>query len=62
MQLADLDAAQLAAGYAEATFTPVDVIEALDARIAAWEPSLHALYAYDPASARAQAEASARRW
>lgn len=62
MQLADLDAAQLAAGYADATFTPVDVIEALDARIAAWEPSLHALYAYDPASARAQAEASARRW
>ncbi len=58
----DLDAGALVEGYRARRFDPVDVVEALDARIAAWEPHLHALYAHDPVSARREAEASAARW
>ncbi|MCQ8280011.1 amidase [Acetobacteraceae bacterium KSS8] len=60
--LIDLDAGALADGYRARRFDPVDVVGALDARIAEWEPHIHALYAYDPAAARADAKASAARW
>jgi len=60
--LADLSATELLAGYAARTFSPVEATEAVIARITAWEPQLKALYAYDPAAARAMAKASEMRW
>ena len=60
--LADLSATELLAGYAARTFSPVEATEAVIARIAAWEPRLKALYAYDPDAARGMAKASAARW
>src|SRR5579859_4067049 len=44
------------------TLTPVEYWDQLAQHIAAWEPSLNALYAYDPTAARKEAEASAARW
>ncbi|QEL24168.1 amidase [Bosea sp. F3-2] len=60
--LADLSAAELLAAYGKRTLSPVEVTEAVIARIAAWEPKLDALYAYDPEGALAQAKASEARW
>jgi len=60
--LADLSAAELLAAYRARSLSPVEVTEAVIARIAAWEPKLDALYAYDPEGARAQAKASEARW
>ncbi|WP_114912161.1 amidase [Acidibrevibacterium fodinaquatile] len=60
--LADLTAVDLAAGFACGKFSPPEVLAAVEARIAACEPHLHALYAYDPEGARAAARASAARW
>jgi aspartyl-tRNA(Asn)/glutamyl-tRNA(Gln) amidotransferase subunit A len=52
----------LLAGYAGGRFTPRDVMDAIAARVALWEPELHALYAYDPDAARQAADASTARW
>jgi aspartyl-tRNA(Asn)/glutamyl-tRNA(Gln) amidotransferase subunit A len=52
----------LVEGYRTGSFTPSDVMEALIAHIAAWEPSLGALYAYDPDAARQAAAESTQRW
>ncbi len=60
--LSSLSVRELLAGYAGGVFTPADVIEALIDHIGAWEPSLNALYAYDPERARAEAWASTQRW
>lgn len=60
--LADLSAAELLSAYRDRALSPVEVTEAVIARIAAWEPKLDALYAYDPEGARAQAKASEARW
>ena len=60
--LADLTAVDLTAGFACGKFSPPEVLAAIEARIAAREPHLHALYAYDPEGARAAARASAARW
>ena len=60
--LADLTAVDLTAGFAGGKFSPPEVLAAVEARIAACEPHLHALYAYDPEGARAAARASAARW
>jgi aspartyl-tRNA(Asn)/glutamyl-tRNA(Gln) amidotransferase subunit A len=60
--LADLTAAALLAAYGSGELSPVDVLEDVLARADAWELRLNALYAFDPAGARAQAEASAKRW
>ncbi|KFC72178.1 Amidase, Asp-tRNAAsn/Glu-tRNAGln amidotransferase A subunit [Bosea sp. LC85] len=60
--LADLSATELLAGYAARRFSPVEVTEAVIARIAAWEPRLKALYAFEPDAARAMAKASEARW
>lgn len=60
--LADLSATELLAAYKARRLSPVEVTEAVIARIGAWEPKLDALYAYDPEGARAQAKASEVRW
>ena len=57
-----LDTRALLAGYADGSFTPTGYMEALIAHIDAWEPSLRALYAYDPGQARRQAALSTARW
>lgn len=61
-ELADLSAAELLAAYAGRRLSPVEVTEAVIARIAVCEPKLKALYAYDPDVARAMAKASEARW
>ncbi|TDP91425.1 aspartyl-tRNA(Asn)/glutamyl-tRNA(Gln) amidotransferase subunit A [Leucobacter luti] len=61
-RLADLDAGALAAGYAAGTFTPRAVAEDVIARIEAREPELNALYLFDPAQVRADADAATERW
>jgi aspartyl-tRNA(Asn)/glutamyl-tRNA(Gln) amidotransferase subunit A len=58
----DWSAAELLAAYRAKTLSPVDATRAVLARIAAWEPHLHATYALDPDGALRQAEASEARW
>ncbi len=60
--LIELDTAGLLAGYASGAFSPSEYIDALVAHIAAWEPHLNALYAYQPERAREEAARSTRRW
>ena len=60
--LADLSARAMLAGFAARDFAPSDVIEAVIERVAAWEHTIHALYAYDPDGARAAAAGSTKRW
>jgi len=48
--------------FRRGTITPVEYWDEVAARIAVWEPTLNALYAYDPETARAEAERSAARW
>ena len=60
--LADISAVDLAAGFAAGKFSPPEALAAVAARIAAWEPRLHALYAYDPEGARVAARAAEERW
>src|SRR3569833_3558397 len=61
-ELPDLTAVELVARYRAKTLSPVEVTDAVLARIEAREPELHALYAYDPSSARDDAKASEARW
>src|SRR3954464_5046181 len=61
-ELPDLTAVELVAQYRAKTLSPVEVIEAVLARIEAREPELHALYAYDPSNAREDAKAAEARW
>ncbi|SDX34987.1 aspartyl-tRNA(Asn)/glutamyl-tRNA(Gln) amidotransferase subunit A [Amycolatopsis xylanica] len=58
----DLSATELRAAYGAGALSPVEVTEAVLARVETLEPVLHALYAYDPAGARLAAEASEARW
>ena len=60
--LHDLSAVDLIAGYRAKQFTPSEVLEDVLAHVAAWEPHLKALYAFDPDGARAVAKASTDRW
>jgi len=60
--LAALGAVELAALYRRRDVSPVEVVQAVIARIARWEPELHALYAYDPEGALAAARESQARW
>jgi aspartyl-tRNA(Asn)/glutamyl-tRNA(Gln) amidotransferase subunit A len=57
-----LSATELLEEYGKGTLSPVEVVEAVLARIDALEPELHALYAYDPQHAREAAKASEQRW
>ncbi|MEV6905483.1 amidase [Amycolatopsis sp. NPDC051071] len=61
-ELPELTAVELVAQYRAKTLSPVEVTEAVLARIEAREPELHALYAYDPSGAREDAKASESRW
>lgn len=60
--LADVSAVDLVAGYAAGTFSPVEVLDAVLDRVEQADPTLRALYAYDPERARKSAAASERRW
>ena len=61
-KLTELSATELVAEYAAGTVSPVEATEAVLRRIDALEPRLQALYAPDPAGARAAAAAAERRW
>jgi aspartyl-tRNA(Asn)/glutamyl-tRNA(Gln) amidotransferase subunit A len=58
----DLSAVDLMAGFRARRFSPSEVLEDVLAHVAAWEPHIKALYAFDPAGARAVAKASTERW
>ncbi len=58
----ELGAAELADAYARASLSPVEVVEALLARIDAWEPRINAMYLVHRESALATARESAERW
>jgi len=58
----DLSLAALADSFRSKALTPLEYWDALARRIEAWEPKINALYAYNPAAARAAAEASTARW
>ncbi len=60
--LLDSTIPQLRARFADRTLSPSEYWQAVETRIAAFEPSVAALYAYDPDDARAQAAASTKRW
>ncbi|MGI3171141.1 amidase family protein [Pseudooceanicola sp. C21-150M6] len=60
--LHDLDAAALAAAFADGSATPVDALDAVLARCEAVNPAVNAVCALDIPGARAAAEASALRW
>lgn len=60
--LADLSAVELVTAYKSKELSPVDVTEAVITRIEAYEPSLHAMWAFDPAAAREAAKQSESRW
>jgi aspartyl-tRNA(Asn)/glutamyl-tRNA(Gln) amidotransferase subunit A len=59
---ADLSACELLDAYRTKALSPVEVTQAVIARIDALEPRLNALYAYDPETALAAARASEARW
>jgi aspartyl-tRNA(Asn)/glutamyl-tRNA(Gln) amidotransferase subunit A len=60
--LHDLTAVDLIAGYRAKSFSPTEVLEDVLTHIAAWEPHIQALYAFDPDGARSVAKASTERW
>jgi len=60
--LHELSAAELAALYVRREASPVEAVHDVIAHISRWEPRLHALYAYEPERALAQAKASQARW
>ncbi len=57
-----LSAAEMAAGFAERTLSPVEVTEAVLERVQAWEPKLNAMYLVFADEARAAAAESEARW
>ncbi len=59
---ADLSAVELLDAYRSNALSPVEVTEAVIARVEACEPQIKALYAYQPEAARAAAKASEARW
>lgn len=65
-ELHALTAAELSAGYAAGRFTPPEVLQAVQAHIARWEPHVQALWHYDAErdarQALAAAHASQARW
>jgi len=46
--LYDMTAVEIVSAYKNGPISPVDVLEAVLSRVAAWEPQLNALYAFDP--------------
>ncbi len=60
--LHDLSAVDLIAGFRAGQFSPSEVLEDVLSHVAAWEPHIKALYAFDPDGARLTAKASTERW
>lgn len=60
--LADFTAVDLVEAYRLRKLSPVEVVDAVIARIDASEPKLNALWGYDPDEARKAAKASEARW
>ncbi|MBB3662648.1 MULTISPECIES: amidase [Prauserella salsuginis group] len=60
--LPEKTATELISAYRTGEVSPVEVTEAVLARIDEREPQLHALYAFDPDTARESAAASEQRW
>ncbi|AUI51441.1 amidase [Arthrobacter crystallopoietes] len=60
--LHDLSARELGEAYAAKELSPVDVADAVIARIEEREPVLNALYQFEPEAVRKDAKASERRW
>src|ERR1700733_3168439 len=60
--LHDLSAVDLIAGFRAKQFSPSEVLEDVLTHVAAWEPHIKALYAFDPEGARLTARASTERW
>jgi aspartyl-tRNA(Asn)/glutamyl-tRNA(Gln) amidotransferase subunit A len=58
----DLMASDLISAFRAKTLSPIEFWLQLETHIAAWEPHLNALYAYDPAAARQAAQQSTARW
>src|ERR1700710_2845384 len=61
-ELYDLTAVELLAAYRAKTLSPVEVLRSIVTHIRLWEPHVHAIYAFEPDEAVAQAEASQARW
>lgn len=62
MTIHDMTAVDLLAAYKSKKLSPVEAVDAVIARIEAWEPKLKALYAPDFDGARKAAKASGKRW
>ena len=62
MKLWELSAAELAAGYAGAKFSPREALESILGRIEAVNPRLNAIVTRDSEGAHAAADASTARW
>ena len=60
--LHDLSAVEMIDGFRAKSFSPTEVLEDVLAHVAAWEPHIKALYAFDPDGARVAARASTERW
>lgn len=60
--LADLSAVAMLDGYADGSFSPVEVLASVQRRIDSLEPVVGALYAPDPEAAARAARASEERW
>ena len=60
--LHDLGAGEMIAGFRDKAFSPSEALEDVISHVAAWEPHIKALYAFDPDGARAVAKASTERW
>lgn len=60
--LADLSAVQASEAFRSGQLTPPDLLQAVVARVQAWEPRLNALYRFNPEAAMQAARESARRW
>ncbi|OLP58010.1 amidase [Xaviernesmea oryzae] len=60
--LLDLSIPDLVAAYRSKRVSPREMWDAVEARIATFEPEIAALYAYDPEGARDMAKASEARW
>ncbi len=58
----DLSIRELKRKFAEKSLSPSEYWLALERHIEAWEPTIAALYAYDPEDSRKQAAASTERW
>src|SRR6478735_3272456 len=61
-QIHDMTAGELLAAYKSKKLSPVEAVDAVIARIEAWEPKLKALYAPDFEGARKAARESEKRW